>query len=448
MVGLGQAILAYTEAMDSNHDGWYDDAVLLACRSRAFLQAGIRADALKDARNAIKVNPLLPDGYMARMDAYLVLGELLKAQDDCLKALELLQKVTDTSDVHFQKLTITRNKLQDKLAVIRSAIGMETISSGGDAAMAAGAFEDAILQYTLALEHLQALEGRQQTDFASDLDSSHVVTNHRISIQMAVIYANRSAANAKFGRSRASHAVADADRALEGRPGWIKAYARRAEGLHLLGKLEAAAEDYKRAYEGDELKAYLRRNVLKGFEIKGDVFREQFAHKAAIEQYTLALDGFKSAFQEHADLHADTSMWETPPGVLLHRAEAYQDLFDPAALSDVQAVIKLAPKWAVPRVRLVEVLRTLKRGEEAYAYALQGVAELDIGSTNQAADFERVKAGALMDIRSQDTSAFRARVVKWFSRDAQIDRRTMRIFCVSDLQVDIEANLRFETLKP
>lgn len=102
----------------------------------------------------------------------------------------------------------------------------------GNAALAASNFEEAVKNYTEAI----------------NLDSS----NH-------VLYSNRSAAYAKSGQY--DLALADAEKTLQLKPDWSKGYSRKGSALAYLGRHDEAIATYQKGLELDPNNAQLQEGL-------------------------------------------------------------------------------------------------------------------------------------------------------------------------------------------
>lgn len=72
----------------------------------------------------------------------------------------------------------------------------------------------------------------------------------------AVLYSNRSAAYAKGNQY--DLALKDAEKAIEIKPDWSKAYSRKGTSLAYLGRLDEAIETYEKGLQIDPNNAQLR----------------------------------------------------------------------------------------------------------------------------------------------------------------------------------------------
>uniref|UniRef100_A0A7S0N9U0 Calcineurin-like phosphoesterase domain-containing protein n=1 Tax=Pyramimonas obovata TaxID=1411642 RepID=A0A7S0N9U0_9CHLO len=346
------------------------------------------------------------------------------------------QSLAEISPLEAVRQAVYEDDLVGRMKALEAMLVGEETKSEGDSAFVRGDYEKAIRHYTVALDSLTT--ARDQGEIPGSMSDDKIIT-----YEMATLYNNRSAAFAKFGRSRAERALADAERALEGRPGWHKALASRATALTYLGSTEAAAEDYKKAYSGDELAEALLLLDLRRIELEGDSYVANSQYALAVESFTESINGYLKASQAKGQ----SDLTAVPAKLYLGRSKALMEIGDLTAIEDGQMAIRLAPAWALPRIQLVKVLLSFQRAEEAYPYALFSLAECASGAVSatltELRDLEEAREQALQAISNLDTAASRARLVNRYSMHCMLSREHIRIFCVSNLHVDRTDNLQW-----
>lgn len=383
-----------------------DDVRPLGNRSAALAKLGRFGEALADAERGLRLRPRWAKGHARRGLALFHLGRLHDAEEAFLAGL---------------RVTAAEEGCRDGLAKTRELLAL----GADDRQRARALFKTGRHALAAALYERCATRATE-----------HGTTPN----EAATLLSNASAARAAQGDNAA--ALTHAEAALALRPGWPKAWARKAVAAYALGRHGDARRAYERALALDPANAeYARalRQVAGGAEAgehkaDGDKAFAAGEHARAAECYTRALQ------------HAPKGM---PSATLLSNRSACRAKLGewPAALADARSALAHAPAWPKAHCRAVAAQLGAGEAEEAYWAAARGVRACE--AVASAAATSRAEVAQLEAKRSEAFGALcrwqspraRRRAKRWAKRDAARPRERTRVFVCSDLHVDKDGQI-------